>query len=168
MDIRTGAAVTGVDHGPSGVEVQTHRHGTLRADAALLTLPLPLQRDLDIRPRMPKAWRRAASRLELGLLNKVVLRFESPFWDEQSAVLGIASTPTPLVAEWWNLLPITGAPILMRLVGGSGAGFIEDHGDTAVLAAVMDDIGRHVVAAPAAPATFEVTRWQSDPWSRGS
>lgn len=168
LDVRTGVEVVRVVHGPSGVEVHDrdgHKHV---GRAVVVTMPLPLVRTLDIQPRMPSAWRAASNRLQMGALNKVALRFDAAWWNRSKYVLGITASKMPIVAEWWNLLPVTGEPILMGLAGGAGSDYLESHDDAHVIRAVMRDLRRHTPFDIPNPTHHEVTRWRHDRWTRGS
>ncbi|MBI5309950.1 MAG: FAD-dependent oxidoreductase [Actinobacteria bacterium] len=168
LQVETGAAVTRVDHGSSGVEVHTRDGAVHRADVVVLTLPLPLLRRLKITPRMPRAWRAAANRLGMGDLNKVALRFDDRWWNESEALFGLAASTAPAVAEWWNLAPVVGQPVIVGLTAGTGSRFLEVNDDDAVIAVVMNQL-RQVTGIDVPPPTrTDVSRWVGDPWSRGS
>lgn len=85
--VRLGAPVSAIRHDGSGVEVEVHG-AVIMADAAVVTIPLPLLERLDIGPAIPDAQRGAMARVVRGHAAKlhVPLR-ERP---RTSAVLDVA------------------------------------------------------------------------------
>ena len=77
--------VSRIEHGPDGVRVHTKAGGDgLAADAVLVTVPLGVLKANSPRfvPPLPE-WKRAAvERLGFGPIEKVVLLFSRPFWEE--------------------------------------------------------------------------------------
>lgn len=75
-------------------------------------------------PPLPEAKRLAIQRLGFGPLDKVVLKFDKPFWTQQfdmrSDMLGIAGKNQP-VSDLVNSLRFTDVPLLIGLRGGANA-----------------------------------------------
>ena len=72
----------------------------------------------------------------------------------------------------WSAAPSSpgaGEPVLIAMMAGDAAQWVEDTGDEAVIASVLEALrsmfGAHAVPAPVASL---VTRWRSDPYARGS
>ncbi len=84
LDIRRGAVVTRVDHGPRSARVDLRGGGSVDASAVVCTVPLGvLQAGRPLfDPVLPAAHRRAIARLGMGRLEKVVLRFPRRFWPD--------------------------------------------------------------------------------------
>lgn len=112
---------------------------SISAGRVMVTVPLGvLQADaIAFEPLLPD-WKRAAiDRLGMGVLEKVVLRFETPFRDDADLIGFVGSEPGRFV-EWLNLLPATGSPVLVGFNAGSIAEDLIGGSDTAVVAAASD------------------------------
>jgi len=194
LDIRLNQAVRQVRYGSnSGVEVSTFnprnitQTTTIKGDVVLCTLPLGVLKQVtapqtsngenakstsnlvEFVPPLPDWKLSAIQRLGFGNLNKVVLCFERIFWDPNSNLFGHVGSTTASRGElflFWNLYK---APVLLALVAGEAAAIMENVGDDVIVGrcmAVLKGIfGNNAVPQPKETV---VTRWRSDPWSRGS
>ncbi|VEG57121.1 amine oxidase [Mycolicibacterium aurum] len=166
LTIRLGAEVTRIDHGGAAVTVETTQ-GVLEADRVIVTVPLGVLKSgtIAFEPPLPEAKTQAIRRLGFGLLDKVVLRFDEPFWTEQfgvrSDMIGIAGQNQP-VSDLVNSLRFTDVPVLIGLRGGTNARVREKDSDEQTVAALV-----RALRAPQ-PSGVLVTRWAADPYARGS
>jgi monoamine oxidase len=103
-----------------------------KARRVIITLPLGvLQRhDVTFTPRLV-AKEEAASKLAVGQVVKVILRFRDPFWEELSLPtdeggraeledFAFIHAPDELPPTWWTQLPVR-APLLVGWAGGTRA-----------------------------------------------
>ncbi|MES1911325.1 MAG: hypothetical protein MHM6MM_003772 [Cercozoa sp. M6MM] len=180
--------------GSGGVTV--HANGvTLKADAAVVTVPLGVLKSKQIKfdPPLPKFKRRALKNLGAGLLNKIVLVYDECFWPDvaQFGWCHIDDTPD----EWpsrqrgrhfmfWNMRHVTGVPALVALCAGDSAEELEkgepDEKHTssqqseliqaAVQAAWQAARMAGSTQAEQAPEPSDMwhTRWASDPYAQMS
>ena len=136
---RLSAPVAEIAYGGTGVEVivagQPHPF-----DAAIITVPLGTLKAGSIRfiPTLPAAKQAAITQLGMGLLNKVVLRFEEAFWPADVDAFGYVGPRRGRFAVWLNLLPVTGQPMLMAFNAGRAADAIEQMDDAAILAEALE------------------------------
>jgi phytoene dehydrogenase-like protein len=81
VDVRFNELVSRISHGGNGVAVTTAA-GTIRGSHAIVTVPLGVLKAGRIRfdPPLPASKAGAVARLDMGNLEKVVIRFEHPFW----------------------------------------------------------------------------------------
>lgn len=84
--VRTGVAVRRVEHSPRGVLV-TSTSGLEAADACVLTVPLPVLRELDVVPPLPFDLREALARMPMGVAAKAHVALAAA--PATSAVLGV-------------------------------------------------------------------------------
>jgi polyamine oxidase len=162
LDIRRGTEVTRIAHDGEGVHVDTSQ-GPVAADRVIVTVPLGVLKagTITFDPPLPKTKRQAIERLGFGLLNKVVLAFEEPFWPESPDMFGLVGQEQP-VADVLNGLTFAGAPLLVALRGGDDARSREALSDQVAVGEVLA-----AMDAPE-PTAALITRWAADPYARGS
>ena len=168
------------------VEVQLNSGEVLRADACVITLPLGVLKlgAVTFSPALPDDKLAAIGRLGVGLLNKVVLRFETCFWaaaDASAAEPHVlvrvptaaarclpAAMETPMIL---NLRPVTGANVLVAYFNCEVARHLEAQSDQALQAHVVALLGSMFgEEAVRAANVLEclVSRWASDELASGS
>lgn len=161
LTIRLSTEVSRVSHGGPGVRLETSQ-GVVEADRAIVTIPLGVLKAgaIAFDPSLPDEKQAAVERLGFGLLDKVVLEFDQPFWPDAD-VIGLvgAEQPVPFLI---NGQAFADVPLLVGLRGGSEARAREALSD--------QDAVTQVVTALRAPAPTGslVTRWAADPYARGS
>jgi len=195
LDLRLNQAVRNINYsGENGIQVEVYnpRNSSqttiLTGDVVLCTLPLGVLKQMtsannmngenggktvnnvvEFTPPLPEWKLSAINRLGFGNLNKVVLCFDRIFWDPNSNLFGHVGSTTASRGElflFWNLYK---APVLLALVAGEAAAIMENVGDDVIVGrcmAVLKGIfGNNAVPQPKETV---VTRWRTDPWSRGS
>ncbi|BBX01254.1 amine oxidase [Mycolicibacterium moriokaense] len=161
LDIQLGTEITRVTYDDQKVRLETSQ-GAVDADRVILTIPLGVLKagTITFDPPLPHEKQAAIERLGFGLLDKVVLKFDQPFWPDAD-VLGLvgADQPVPFLI---NGEAFADAPLLVALRGGRDARAREALSD--------EDAVAQVVAALKAPNPTGslVTRWAADPYARGS
>ncbi len=164
LDVRLGVRVLRVRHGRQGVVVEADR-GTFRAPRAIVTLPLGVLQagDVAFDPPLPARKREALARLGVSLMDKVVMRFPRVAWPDARR-FGILDEPR---AEFVSLAPALGEPVLALLTKTLRSREDESDDDAKAVARAMRLLRRMVPDAPD-PVDSLVTRWDRDPFSRGS
>ena len=161
LNIRLTAEVSRVTYGGSGVQVATSQ-GVVEADRAIVTIPLGVLKagTIAFDPPLPDEKQSAIERLGFGLLDKVVLKFDEPFWPDAD-VIGLVGSEQP-VPFLINGETFADVPLLVGLRGGADARARESLSD-------QDAVSQVVTALNAPPPTGSlVTRWAADPYARGS
>lgn len=168
LPVTLGTPVEAIDWSGPGVRVATAR-GTLRASAAVLTVPASLLADGSIRfaPALPTARLAAVAGLPMGHVAKLYLGVEGqPFGlAPDRKVLG---SPRRLATALYHLLPL-GRPLAEAYWGGTAALELERAGLDAMsdfalqeLAGLFGaDVRRHLRPVGA-------SAWAADPWSKGA
>jgi monoamine oxidase len=164
---RDGDAVADCVHG--------HREQTLRASAAVITIPIgvwkaPHEQDGAIRFDPPLDDKtRAVAKLEVGHVVKTVFRFHEPFWAERR--MNFMHVPDRFVPTWWTSAPVR-QPILTAWSGGHAADALLAEGDDAMIDRALDTLARIFAmrrrAVDDLVAGSYTHNWQSDPFSRGA
>ncbi|KQO06436.1 hypothetical protein ASF06_15315 [Agreia sp. Leaf244] len=153
-DVALSTPVREVSVDDDAVRLKMATGESLRVDRVIVTVPLGvLQSDsITFDPPLPFAHRSAIASLGSGAVEKVWLRYDTPFWTEEAAFWSLvvdsppfsadeasspAATPTPspdaadsiLIRQWINLMPLTGDAVLIGLIGGSDAVALSELGD---------------------------------------
>jgi predicted NAD/FAD-dependent oxidoreductase len=153
-DVALSTPVREVSIDDDGVRLKMATGESIRMDRVIVTVPLGvLQSDsITFDPPLPFAHRAAITGLGSGAVEKVWLRYDTPFWTEEAAFWSVVvdsppfsvqatspatSTPTPAsgasnsprITQWINLMPVTGDAVLIGLVGGDAARALSELGD---------------------------------------
>ena len=171
--LHLGAAVTAIDAARGRVAVRCHHGATFEADAAILTVPLPLLSEIAL---PAAAHERVAATADIGFGNvvKILFRFATKWWaahdgrdlGDLSFLLSDATVPT-----WWTQYP-DGHPVLTGWLAGPKADRVSSLAEAELidigLASLgeifdlpLDRIRRNLVAARA-------INWGNDPFARGA
>ncbi|EOD18522.1 hypothetical protein EMIHUDRAFT_445147 [Emiliania huxleyi CCMP1516] len=132
LDIRLGHEVKTVKKEPRGVLVEAVNGGSpviFTADVAICSLPLGVLKAgaVVFEPPLPPRKQEAIERLGFGSLNKVLLGFERPFWEEREGGRDFWGWTAPNgrrrgeAFQFWNLQRSTGRPLLLVLHAGRAA-----------------------------------------------
>ena len=185
--LRLDSAVTEISWTPGAVEVLTARGETLRAKAAVITIPIGVWKapgGIRFSPPLREK-ERALERLEVGHAVKIIFRFRERFWDRPDFIKKRAATRnwqkgTPLtfvhgfdrfVPTWWTTAPVR-SPMLTGWAGGHAADRLLAEGEQAMIERALDSLAttfamkrREVDTLVDAVHTHD---WQADPFSRGA
>jgi predicted NAD/FAD-dependent oxidoreductase len=169
MDIRLNQRVSRIEYNNRGVRIETDQN-TLTAERVIITLPLGVLKrgTITFSPVLPEAKIKAISRLGMGVLNKVFLRFPRVFWPKDRDTFGVVSERKSEWAEWIDYYKYTGQPVLLGLNSGKHARDLEGLTDDAVVAAAMQVLRGIFGRSIPDPDAVVVTRWGSDPFSLGA
>jgi monoamine oxidase len=172
--LRLGAQATHVRWRPGQVEVEARGLSgrplaPVRGARLVVTLPVGVLRAGDVRftpaPETARAW----SRLEMGQVVKVLLRFRRPPFDlaRGPTFLHLPRAPVPV---FWTLAPRL-APILVGWAGGPRAERLAGQTPQEVLRATLRGLAPAFRLAPGALEErlegAEVIDWGADPLARG-
>jgi monoamine oxidase len=157
----------------------------IEADKVILTAPLGVlkERTIQFDPPLPDWKTGAIDRLGFGLLNKVILVFDRPFWDVDRDMIGLLReprVPNSLRQEdyipsrgqfylFWNIIKTSGLPVLVALMAGDAAHQAELASDDDLIGDCVGQL-RNIFGGHNVPEPTEtiVTRWKSDKFARGS
>lgn len=121
LDIRFHAPVAEVRYTNTGAIVTTSDGEQFSADHVIVTLPLAILQagDVHFDPPLPANKQAAINTIGVGKVNKVILRFQQPFWKDKLSMIYTALDSQ----MWWR--PGWGrnneAPILTAFAGGAAA-----------------------------------------------
>jgi monoamine oxidase len=188
LDVRTNKAVKKIQYG----SVHQHWKTTItcedgevfEANRVVLTTPLGVlkQQSIEFEPPLPDWKQGAISRLGFGLLNKLVLVFEKPFWDLSRDMFGFLRAPrsgSGIRQEdysssrgqfylFWNCVKTTGLPVLIALMAGDAAHEAERTTDRDLVSQCLSQLRNVFGDKVVDPVETIVTRWGSDRFARGT
>jgi monoamine oxidase len=158
--VRTGVAVTKIEHSSGGALISS-ASGVELYDAVVITVPLPLLRDLEIVPPLPLDRRDALERATIGNAAKVHIGLRSAA--PTSAVLSVPDR------FWcWTATGADGEvlPVLNAFAGSPAAvtALCTDDEATTWVSRLVDIRGDLDLDE----ASALVTTWHDDPWARGA
>ena len=123
--VQLSTRVRAVSYTDKGVTLRFKNRADAVFDAVIVTLPLgALKRGtVQFTPALPAAKRKAIQRLGMGLLDKVYLKFDRPFWDVDRTwiITPENNLPRGQFNQWLNMYPLTGVPIILAFNGGTPA-----------------------------------------------
>lgn len=170
--IRLGCVVSAIEEDGGRVTIRCAGGNVHGCDRVILTVPLPLLRDIAL-PAAARAKAAAADDIGFGNVIKIPLRFARPWWRERTQDLAdmtfLLSDET--IPVWWTRYPDQ-RPVLTGWFGGPRTaelqsldpqGLIEAGIESlaAIFGLSREDIARDLVAAAA-------TNWAHDPFARGA
>jgi monoamine oxidase len=171
LDVRLNHVVKRVEYDEDeGVRVTTADGSVFEADYAVITLPLGVLQagDVQFDPPLPPRKQAAMSRLGMGVLDKLYLRFPRVFWPRDAQLIGYIGPQRGAWAEWYNFDHYTGDPILLGFNAARYALQLEGLSDAAVVADAMTALramfGRNIPD----PEAMLRSRWGQDPFTHGS
>ncbi|TDZ26930.1 Vacuolar protein sorting-associated protein 33A [Colletotrichum orbiculare MAFF 240422] len=187
LDIRTKAPVEKITYNAesNGVaSIQCEDGTVIEADCIISTIPLGVlkQGSIMFDPPLPSWKTDAISRIGYGVLNKLVLVYDEPFWDDKRHIFGVLrdalnrnstnqsdySSMRGRMFQWFNVTQTTGLPCLVALMAGD-AGFDTEHNKNDDLIAEATKVLRSVFGSKVPyPTEAVVTRWAADKFARGS
>lgn len=169
LDVRLRHVVSRVDWSADGAKVTTDE-GAFLADAAVVTVPVGVLHsdDFVIEPPLPEPVAGALGRLEMNAFEKVFLRFPTRFWDDDVYVIRQQGPGGEWWHSWYDLTAVDGTPTLLTFAAGPAAKAIRGWDDARVAESVLDQLKRLYGDRVQQPTSVHVTRWQDDPYARGS
>jgi polyamine oxidase len=166
LPIELNAVITHIDistqfDGLVRVLTQDNRHYLCKY--VLVTVPLGCLKAHSIvfTPPLPSWKQEAIEKMGFGLQNKVFLQFSSVFWDPQLTKISVATNRF----KFYFCMPE--ARILFLHIVGSVARELEQESDEEIVEQVVTSL-RRIYPLMTEPVKWLVTRWGSDPFSRGS
>ena len=172
--IRFKAPVAAIEQSGSGVSVRSRDGDAIAADAAIVTVPVPLLGEI----ALPDAWRTrvAAALIDIGYGNvvKLLLRFRAAWWTQHKGrdlsdlafVLSDARVPT-----WWTQHPEPHA-VLTGWYSGLKADAVADLSEAQLidmgLASLAEIFGRPATDLKRELTAARAINWGTDPFARGA
>jgi monoamine oxidase len=169
LDIRLGQAVCSINSRPGHVQVVTNRQEFI-AHRAVVSVPLGVlkQNSIKFTPELQPRKKQALNRLQMGILNKVYLRFAQPFWPYDRDWIEYCGGSPGQFSEFFNFFRYSGVPILVAFAVGEHAKAMEALADSDVIREAMAVLRTIYGNDAVDPVAAKVTRWWCDAYSHGS
>ena len=171
VDVQLGTIVSRIAYDSDGVTVETS-NGTERGSHVVVTVPLGVLKHggIEFSPPLPEAKQAAISRLDMGELEKVVLRYDDAFWPDPAngnwVYVSEQTGEFPLIVDYTAFAG--GEPTLVGFYSGGYGRSIADLSDDAIAGRLAEIAGEIAGAPGPTPTDVHVTRWKSDPFALGA
>ena len=145
--------------------------GRVSGDYAVVTVPLGVLKAgaMQFEPPLPPEKQGAIQRIGYGSYEKLALRFPRPFWPmELHRFHLLHGEQPPLFQAWLNTAHYTQEPILVTYHSGSRARHIRRWSDEELVHRALQALRRIFGDGVCEPEGYVRTRWEEDPFSRGS
>jgi monoamine oxidase len=168
LPVRLGAPVTAIRWDGPGVVIETPA-GTLRAEAALVTVPIGVLTAHSIRftPDLPPTAQDAISGMRMGAYTKLALRVDRPRLGalRVSDCIDLGADGAMTSYEFWPF----GRDLVIAYLGGNQARRICEAGEAAAIAFATERLGVLFGANIRRAITGgRLAAWWTDPFARGS
>ena len=189
LDVRTQKAVKSIRYSAVGSQgratVICEDGESIEADKVVMAAPLGVLKEQSILfdPPLPQWKKDSIRRMGFGLLNKLILVFEKPFWDTERDMFGLLRQHMTGTGNeqadykvgrgqfylFWNCIDTSGLPVLIALMAGESAYYAEKASDAVLVAQCLEQL-RNCFGRSNVPQPIEsiVTRWGSDRFARGN
>jgi monoamine oxidase len=169
IDIKLSQVVKEIHRRQSDVRVITQTSEFV-ADNVVVTLPLGVLQSNAVRfmPELSKEKRNAIEKLGMGVLNKCYLRFPRAFWPHDVDWLGYVSAQHGDWTEWVSFQRVAKVPILLGFNAADRGREIETLSNEQIVESAMQTLKTIFGAGIPQPTDYQITRWATDPFARGS
>jgi monoamine oxidase len=171
VDIRLSSPVVRIDTSRPDREVVVTHAESFDAETVVVTVPLGVLKSgsIEFVPELPETKRAAIARVGVGILAKLVLRFDDVWWPEDQYVVGVASwaigrTPPMII----KASATHHEPVLVVLAGGPLGRWVEAAESDTVHEWVVQLLRAVFGESATKPRRIDRTQWSTDPYSLGS
>lgn len=168
-DIQLNTTVNHIKHSKQAVKISTNR-GEFSADAVIITLPLGVlqKQSVTFDPPLPSAKQKSIANLQMGILNKVALKFPAAFWPANYHALYFTPLEKKSISSYINFSGLYNQPILVGYIAGEKARRFEKFSDETLITMTMEGLRNIFEKNIPDPEAYYTTRWAEDPLSCGS
>lgn len=139
------------------------------APQVVVTVPVGVLQsgDFEFHPPLPGHIADALAGFTMNAFEKVFLRFDRTFWDDGVYAIRRQGEAAEWWHSWYDLTAAHGEPTLLTFAAGPCARAIREWSDEQIAESVCASL-REIYDEVPEPVAVHVTRWQDDPFSRGS
>jgi len=138
LDVLLSSIVIRIAYDDDGVSLRLGTGESMSVDRVVVTVPIGVLQagTIEFDPPLPDATSASIEALGMGSLEQLWLRFDAPFWSTDATVLSVVDE-TSEIAEWINLMPATGQPILVGLTAAEDVPVILKQSDDEFIEAAL-------------------------------
>jgi polyamine oxidase len=182
--IRLGCPIESIQYEPRSSITNEDENGEIKiclqdgdesilGDFCICTVPLGVlqHRRICFTPDLPEGRWGAIDSIGMGLLDKVVMKFETCFWGDNLKQFGLAHEDPTLVKSFYDCSSDVGAPVLFLFLGGDAARRIDSPdglNDVDAVADAMKALRAIFGDCIPDPIASKVSRWKEDELAYGS
>ena len=169
LDIRLEHTVTRVSWNSTGVSIETDR-GSFSADQVIITVPVGVLQSegFTIEPPLPETVEKALSSFRMNDFEKIILRYDQKFWDEDIYAFRRQGPAGDWWHSWYDLTSLHGTPALLTFAAGPCAIQTRHLSDEAVAELVTTALRQIYGDAVPDAHTIHRTNWKEDPLALGA
>lgn len=166
IDVLREATVSRIAYGEGRVGIRLGSGESLSVDRVVVTVPVGVLQEgaIGFEPALPSAHATAIRALGPGRADRIWLRFAEPFWST-TATVWTSVDADGSSTRWYNLLPVSGEPVLMAVVGAAAAERVAAMDDQALRAAALRTLVPFADPALLPPTTEPPVAPTADPTS---
>ncbi len=138
IDVLRESTVSRIAYGNGRVGLRRGSGESLSVDRVVVSVPLGVLQEgaIAFDPALPSSHDVAIRALGPGRADRIWLRFAEPFWST-TATVWTSYDEDGRFTRWYNLMPISGEPVLMAEVGAEAAERVAAMDDEALRAAAL-------------------------------
>eukprot|EP00003_Mantamonas_plastica_P024813 TRINITY_DN469_c0_g1_i1.p1 TRINITY_DN469_c0_g1~~TRINITY_DN469_c0_g1_i1.p1 ORF type:complete len:457 (-),score=144.85 TRINITY_DN469_c0_g1_i1:199-1569(-) len=171
--IRLGCIVSSIEHSDESCCVHLQDGEKLEADWVIVTVSLGILKagDIEFSPSLPEKKQEAIETMGMGLLDKIGMKFTKQFWGDFHS-FGYAAKNAKQIKWFFDQSERTGQPILLMFHGGDAARRIDcddpELDDDAMVQEALDHLKLMFPNEEIELENSVITKWNTDPFSKGS
>jgi polyamine oxidase len=146
------------------VQISTSQGQKISAKYVIITIPLGClkQQTITFQPPLPQWKLNAIEQLGFGDTDKIIMQFDTVFWNDKWTILYLADAPFPFA------LCNPKKRILSFMIGGRRAQAMENEKDETTLGQVMDSLKQAFPEQKFKLEQYIISKWTQDKFARGS
>lgn len=170
LNVLLGQKVTAIDYSGAEIRVETAGGMEFFADEVIIAIPLGVLKsgNVTITPALPATHSEPISRMEMGVTNKVALKFDAPFWDTNLQYIGFTPSEKGKYNYFLNYRKFSPYNVLLTFAFGDFGRAMESHSDAQVQADVMAHLRAIYGSSIPDPTEIIRTAWGSNPLFMGA
>jgi monoamine oxidase len=150
--------------------IEINENIDFEADLVLITVPVSILKNnaIDFEPQLPEYKAGAIKNIQMGLMNKVYMKFDEVFWPEDSRFFSQLKASRSEIMEMMNMKIINGKPVLIAFFGARHAKHIETLSKNDLIELLYNEMKNMFGGDIPAPIEIERSGWHQNMFSLGS
>jgi monoamine oxidase len=169
LDIRLNEAIQSINYSNKKINI-TSANASIEFDFVLVAVPLGVLKNnrIAFTPALPTSKQSAISSTQMGVVNKFLLTWDTPFWDTSLQFIGFTPETKGAFNYFLNYRTFSNQNALLTFAFGDYATTTESMSDADVTAEIMGYLRTIYGSSVPAPTQMLRTRWASNPHAFGS